>query len=185
MKDEHIIELLRNNHYQKATENLYGYFPVVKKLILKNNGSKQDAEDIYQEALVVLIRKVKDANFTLTSSLNTYLYSVCRFLWNDELKKKNKAIKVSDDGKLNSLKDEDFTEHLKEESEYKQAEKAFNLLGEKCKELLQLFYFNKLSMKIITEKLKFNSEKVTKNQKYRCIEKAKENLKTLKNISHE
>lgn len=185
MKDEQILQLLRNNHYDKATDKLYAYFPVVKKLILKNNGSTQDAEDIYQEALVILIRKIQDVNFTLTSSLNTYLYSVCRYLWSDELKKRSKTFKVNEDGNLNQLKSEDFTEHIKEEFEYKQAEKAFNLLGEKCKELLQLFYFNKLSMKIITDKLKFSSEKVTKNQKYRCIEKAKENLKTLKSTTHE
>ena len=180
MKDEHIIELLRNKDYKKASEKLYTYFPVVKKLILKNNGSKQDAEDIYQEALVILIRKTQDTNFTLTSSLNTYLYSICRFLWNDELKKKNKTI--NDAQNLSYLKNEDFTEHVKEEAEYKQAENAFNLLGDKCKELLRFFYFNKMSMKEIADKLKFSSEKVAKNQKYRCIEKAKENLTTLKSI---
>lgn len=54
-------------------------------------------------------------------------------------------------------------------------------LGQKCKELLELFYFKKLSMKDISKKLGFASEKVAKNQKYRCIEKAKENLK---NLSH-
>ncbi|HKC68018.1 MAG TPA: sigma-70 family RNA polymerase sigma factor [Bacteroidia bacterium] len=180
MKDEPIIELLRNHQYQKASEKLYTYFPVVKKLILKNNGSKQDAEDIYQEALVILIRKTQDTNFTLTSSLNTYLYSVCRYLWNDELKKKNKT--VNDAKNLPYLSNEDFKEHIHEETAYKQAEKAFNQLGDKCKQLLKLFYFDKISMKEIAAKVGFSTEKVAKNQKYRCIEKAKENLKTLKSI---
>ena len=181
MKDEDIIELLKNNNYKKSAEKLYSYFPVVKKHILKNNGAKQDAEDVFQEALVILIRKVQSEQFKLTSSLNTYLYSICRYLWNDELKKKNRRADLNVDGNLDTLKNEDVSELVKEESDLKMAEKAFNGLGDKCKDLLQLFYFAKLSMKEIAEKLDFSSEKVAKNQKYRCIEKAKENLNTLKN----
>ena len=40
-------------------------------------------------------------------------------------------------------------------------------------------------MQEIADKLGFGSEKTAKNQKYRCLEKAKENLKTLKSASHE
>ncbi|MBA3682214.1 MAG: sigma-70 family RNA polymerase sigma factor [Bacteroidetes bacterium] len=184
MKDEQILDYLKAGNYTKAGEKLYGYFPVVQKLVLKNNGSKQDAEDIYQEALIILIRKIQSPGFILSSSLNTYIYSVCRFLWNDQLKKKNKSIETDIETTLFVLKAEEI-ENDTTENENKLAEKAFNELGEKCKQLLQLFYFNKISLKEIATKLGFNSEKVAKNQKYRCLEKAKENLKTLKSFSHE
>src|SRR5438105_3491460 len=94
MKDAQVIELLKANNYSKASQKLYAYFPVIKKLVLKNNGTKQDAEDIYQEALIILMRKSREANFMLTCSVNTYLYSVCRFLWNDRLKARNKKMVV-------------------------------------------------------------------------------------------
>jgi RNA polymerase sigma factor (sigma-70 family) len=182
MKDQQIIKFLKAGNYSKVSQKLYAYFPVIKKLVLKNSGSKQDAEDVYQEALIILMNKMQNPEFKLTSSLNTYLYSVCRFLWNDELKKKNKAITIDIKGNETFLEDAAPT---RDDRDQKLAEKAFDLVGEKCKELLRLFYFHQMSLKDIALKLRFSTEKVAKNQKYRCLEKAKENLRTLQNASHE
>ncbi len=185
MKHTQIIELLKGSHYAKASEKLYIYFPVVKKLVLNNGGSKEDAEDVYQEALIILLRKVQAADFVLTSSLNTYLYSICRFLWSDWLKKKNKGIEVELENYQPAFNESELETLSKTESQNKLAEKAFQQLGEKCRQLLLLFYFKKLAMKDIALQLKFSSEKVAKNQKYRCIEKAKEKLLILISSSHE
>ena len=70
-----------------------------------------------------------------------------------------------------------ITADIEDDKPLKQAQEAVMKLGQKCKELLELFYFKKLSMKEIAKKLGFASEKGAKNQKYRCIEKAKEHLK--------
>jgi RNA polymerase sigma factor (sigma-70 family) len=183
MKDQQIIQFLKAGNYSKASEKLYAYFPVIKKLVLKNSGSKQDAEDVYQEALIILMNKLQNPEFKLTSSLNTYVYSVCRFLWNDELKKKNKKISIEIKGNESFLEEDVIP--TKDEHDQKLAEKAFDLLGEKCKDLLRLFYFKKMNLKDVAAKLGFGSENVAKNQKYRCLEKAKENLRTLKNTTHE
>ena len=180
MNDAQIINYLKTNNYSKVSQKLYAYFPVIKKLVLKNNGSTADAEDVFQDALIILIKKVQANNFVLTSSLNTYLYSICRFVWNDELKKKSKTIQVDIEKNNSYLKEDIFENSYRDEIENKLAEKAFTMLGDRCKQLLLLFYFKKESLKDIAATLKFSSEKVAKNQKYRCIEKAKENLKTLK-----
>lgn len=185
MKDSQIIELLQRNNYAKVSEKLYGYFPVIKRFILKNSGSREDAEDIYQEALIILIRKVNTPEFILTSSLNTYLYSICRFLWSERLKKQSKHIEVDIEKNQHASIAHELDTLYKTESEHKLAEKAFQQLGEKCKHLLLLFYFKKMSMRDIALKLNFRSEKVAKNQKYRCIDKAKENLQTLITSSHD
>lgn len=184
MKDSRIVGLLKGNQFAKAGEELYAYFPVVKKLILKNSGSRQDAEDIYQEALIILVRKVQAPDFVLSSSLNTYLYSICRFLWNDRLKQKNRIIEVEVE-KSHLVFSVDEVEFIGREMENKLSEKAFLQLGEKCRQLLLLFYFKKKPLKEIAGELGFSSEKVAKNQKYRCLEKAKENLKLLKTSDHE
>ncbi|MBL7930534.1 MAG: sigma-70 family RNA polymerase sigma factor [Bacteroidia bacterium] len=185
MKDSHIIDLLKSNRYAKVSEKLYGYFPVIKKLILKNSGNREDAEDIYQEALIILIKKIKDPSFELRSSLNTYLYSICRFLWSERLKKKNKKPETGFEKYRDGFQVNELETFQKNESDIRLAEKAFQQLGEKCKQLLMLFYFKKMTMANIAQKLNFNSENVAKNQKYRCIEKAKENLQILKSSSHE
>jgi len=185
MKDSQILELLKSNHYARAGEKLYSYFPVIKKLVLKNSGNREDAQDLYQEALIILIKKVQTTDFVLSSSLNTYLYSICRFLWSERLKKKNKRIEVEFEKDHQIFPEQELEVLYKTESENKLAEKAFQQLGEKCKALLLLFYFKKQTMKDIALQLKFSSEKIAKNQKYRCIEKAKENLQILKYSSHE
>ena len=75
-----------------------------------------------------------------------------------------------------SLADQGF---ISSEQKYNQAEEAFILLGEKCKELLMQFYFHKKPMIEIASMLGFANEKVAKNQKYKCLEKAKENYTQL------
>lgn len=177
MKDDDIIHLIRENKYDPAMKGLYAYFLVVKKFILKNSGTRQEAEDIFQEGLVIFCGKLEKSGFVLSSSINTYLFGVCRLLWLDELKKKRRQAKAG----LADLWNEQETEHIYHDIEddrpRRQAQAAVMNLGQKCRELLELFYFKKTSMKDIAKLLGFSSEKVAKNQKYRCIEKAKEHFK--------
>jgi DNA-directed RNA polymerase specialized sigma24 family protein len=47
----------------KSLETIYlDNFPVVAKMILQNNGSEDDAKDIFQEAMIVLYEKVQEGN---------------------------------------------------------------------------------------------------------------------------
>ncbi len=177
MTDEHIIHLIRENKYDPAMKGLYAYFPVVKKFILKNSGTRQEAEDIFQEGLVIFCRKLESSGFVLSCSINTYVYSVCKLLWFDELKKKKRQLQAD----FSELRDEHDSNPIDDDIEndkpLKQAQAAVMKLGQRCRELLELFYFRKASMKDIAMLLGFSSEKGAKNQKYRCIEKAKELVK--------
>jgi DNA-directed RNA polymerase specialized sigma24 family protein len=83
-----------------------------------------------------------------------------------------------------SFSKEDF-EIIETESQFRLAEQAIKQLGEVCKQLLNLFYFEKLDYISIAKSLRFSSDKVAKNQKYRCIEKAKDYFVNLKTLSHE
>ena len=157
MKSDKILELLRENKEGKVFRALYNYLPKVEKMIQANSGTKEDARDIFQEALIVFCRKAKDTSFVLTASIDTYLYSTCRFLWNNELRKRK--IAVSDEY-IVLIDDFDLSEQEENLSQLKNAEKALSQLGEKCLELLQFFYYRAMSMKEIAEKLNFYSEKI-------------------------
>ena len=52
---------------------------------------------------------------------------------------------------------------------------AFKNLGEACKSLLRMFYFEKKSMKFIAEELALDSAS-TRNKKYRCMEKLRASI---------
>ncbi len=179
MTDQHIINLIRENKHNPAMKSLYTYLPVVKKFILKNNGTRQEAEDIFQEGLVIFCNKATKNNFALTCSINTYIYSICKLLWLNELKKKNKSIKNNSIELTDKYLIDEINTDIEEDKPILKAQQAVMQLGQKCREILELFYFKKLSMKEIALKVGFASEKGAKNQKYRCIEKAKENLKNV------
>jgi RNA polymerase sigma factor (sigma-70 family) len=178
MTDKQIIENLRNNKYQKAVNGLYEVLSPVKKYILSNSGTSDDAKDIFQDALVVLYKNVQSDNFTLTVPLKTYLLAIVKNLWLQELRRRNKIPVIADQ---TDIPDTVFTE----EKNFDIAQAAFNLLGEKCRQLLILFYFKKKSYKELASFLAFGDERTAKNQKYRCLQKAKENYLTLSKQEHE
>ena len=168
MSDQKILELFKNGKRSKAFKELYKLYPRIEKLILSKGGTKADANDVFQEALIILNRNLEKSDFTLTSSFYTYLYSVSRFVWKDMQNQFSKQ-------ELHNLSIDEVSifHNVLEEQKYQFAEKAFRELGERCQELLQRFYFKKMSFKAIAEVMQFKSEKIAKNQKYKCLQKAK------------
>lgn len=178
MTDEQIIHELKAGKYSSAIKSLYKHYAAVRALVLKNSGSKQDAEDLYQEALIILFRKVKQPDFRLTSSLSTFLIGICRLQWMSELRKRSKS--AGDfESELSDVQAEEFSSFIDEEAKFRTAENALLGIGEKCRDLLRLFYFGKLDFKTIATKIGLSNEKVAKVQKYRCLEKARENYLSL------
>jgi DNA-directed RNA polymerase specialized sigma24 family protein len=45
-----------------------------------NAGLEEDAEDIFQEALYIILKKLQEDDFELSSSFLTYLYSISKNL---------------------------------------------------------------------------------------------------------
>ncbi len=178
MTDTEIIEHLKNNKYSKAVNGLYNALPSIKKYICTNSGTVEDAKDIFQDALVILYKKVNSTAFVLSVSLTTYLNAIAKNLWLTELRRRKKLPADESNTDIADV-------IIEEEHGFTIATAAFNLLGEKCKQLLILFYFKKKNFREIAGILAFSDEKIAKNQKYRCIQKAKENYLTLvKNDAH-
>jgi RNA polymerase sigma factor (sigma-70 family) len=173
MTDETILKQLKNDHYAQAVQGLYNILPLVRKYVATNSGSVEDARDIFQDALVVLYRKATSGDFTFHGSLKAYIMGVVKNLWMKELRQRKKMPR---DEAGNDIAD---IPHPEEETAFTSAKAAFNLLGEKCRQLLILFYFKKKSLREIAAELSFSDEMVAKNQKYRCMQKAKEHYESL------
>jgi RNA polymerase sigma factor (sigma-70 family) len=168
MTDNEIIEHLRNNNYAAAIKGLYNGLPPVKQYIKANSGTAEDAKDIFQDALVIVYKKVQHPEFILSVPLKTYLLAVVKNCWWQELRRRKKMPPGEPPAEIIALPPD-------EEPAFQTATAAFNLLGDKCRELLLLFYYKKKSFKEIAKVFAFSDERVAKNQKYRCMEKAKEN----------
>jgi len=173
MSDQKILELFKNGQRSKAFRELYKLYPRIEKLILSKGGTKTDANDVFQESLIILNRNLEKSDFKLTSSFYTYLYSVSRFVWKGLQNQFTKQ-------QLKNLNTDEFSifNSVIEEQKYQLAEKAFRELGERCQELLQRFYIKKISFKDIAMTMQFKSEKIAKNQKYKCLKKAKDIFRT-------
>ncbi len=175
MNDTKILELFKGGQREKAFSKLYGLYPKIETLVVSKGGQKQDASDVFQEALIILNRNLEKSDFKLTSSFYTYLYSVSRFIWKDTQKKFSKE-------ELHDLNENEveYLHSVLEEKKYQLAERAFLKLGRRCQQLLQLFYHKAMSFKEIANMMQFKSEKIAKNQKYKCLIKAKDIYQTSK-----
>jgi RNA polymerase sigma factor (sigma-70 family) len=182
MPDQEIIHLIRLDKTDKALDALYKNFPMVYKMIKSTGGNIQDAEDVFQEALIILYRKIKETDFKLTARLSTYLFSVCRFLWKDELKKRKYPVTPDFETGFPAEEEQSFGIVVEKENQAKLAEKVLNELGDRCRELLLLFYHSGLKLKEIASRMGYSSENTAKNQKYKCLETARNKLKEMKMI---
>ena len=174
--DQELIEQIRTGKNGKALASLYHHLPAIRRMIRHYGGNGQQAEDVFQEALIIFCRKVQHEGFVLSSGIYPYLYSVCRFLWNDELKKQRRQPIVG-------FEDADMSDHaqlatsIESEARIKLAEKIVTELGDRCQELLVLFYQSALKLKDIATRMGYNSEQTAKNQKYKCLERARNKYK--------
>ena len=180
MNDHDIIEHIRRGKSSSALNSLYRNFPQIRKMIVANGGNGADAEDVFQESLIILIRKIRGTDFKLTAQLNTYLFSVSRFVWSDELKKRNRIVAEELTAALSKIEQQEFEEAIVVESSAKLAERVLYELKERCRELLFYFYHGKMKLQDIAVKMGYSSENTAKNQKYKCLEAAKTRFKELK-----
>ena len=168
-----LIEGLAQNDRQ-AIETIYKqHYGMVQSLIINNNGTSDDARDIFQEAMIVLYEKSKSGSFELTSQLKTYLYSVCRRLWLKRLQQQQKFIP-----ELNNLEEtipveDDLDQHDQRGGELQMMEKAMMSLGEPCKSLLEAYYLQKKNMTEIAGNFGYTNADNAKNQKYKCLMRLK------------
>lgn len=167
MGNEQILIQLRNGKQKEAIADLYKSFPSVRHFIRTHGGNDDEAKDIFQEALIIFYKNAIKPEFTLSASAQTYLFSVSKYLWKDELKKKNRLVHFEVE------KPEEIHIPQHSEEKYRWMDKILNSLGEKCMEILQLFYYKKQSMDEIAQQLGYKNVDTAKTQKYKCIERAK------------
>jgi len=173
MDNTKLIELIRAGNNQLALKELYTAFPSVCHFIKMHGGNEDEARDVFQESLFIFYRNVQKSDFQLTASLNTYLFSICKYIWKDELKKKNRLVSYEvKDAPVDTI--DDYQEF---ENKVAWLDKVIQSLGAKCIEILQLFYYQKLSMEQIAQKLDYKNVDTVKTQKYKCIERAKQMAK--------
>lgn len=155
---------------RKSVETIYKlFYNMVQSLIINNNGSSDDARDIFQETVIVLYEKAKTGSFELNCQLKTYVYSVSRRLWLKKLQQQQRYI-PNVNGLDETVPVEDEIEgHSQRQSEFQMMEKAMLHLGEPCRSLIEAFYLQKRNMTDIAGHFGYTNADNAKNQKYKCL----------------
>ncbi|SFQ48789.1 RNA polymerase sigma factor [Parafilimonas terrae] len=167
-----LLKALANND-SKAAETIYkDNFNMVLAFIINNNGTYDEARDIFQEAMITLYQKAKSESFVLTSQLKTYIYSVSRRLWLKRLQQLGKTTNGVENFDSVAV-DEDIEIHERRDAELGIMHRALNSLGEPCKSLLEAFYIERKSMDEIALLFGYTNADNAKNQKYKCLMRLK------------
>lgn len=167
---EEILEGIRRNNIRILQYIYKTYYSYIEYFIISNSGSDDDAKDIFQEALVVIYRKLTEDELEISCSFKTYLYSVCRLLWLKQLERRKVKNELSIDSEA-YIDLEDETKELAEQNErFSLYQKHFKRLNEDCKKVLEMS-MEKIPLKQIAEIMGYKSEKYAKKRKFQCKER--------------
>jgi RNA polymerase sigma factor (sigma-70 family) len=173
ISDDSLLSQLKKEE-NAAFDCLYeGCFPLVAKYIKQNTGSEQDAEDIFQEAVIVLLTKIRQPEFLLTASLKTYVFSISKNLWLKKLRD-SQRIMVADEYYLADLPTDDNETSWQDENKLSG---WLQKITSNCRRILKaIFYLNEPMHSLMT-KMGWKNKHTASNQKYKCIEQIRRESK--------
>ena len=177
--DQELIQALQSSQtLDDAIRFVYRkHFEFLTIYVTQNQGSSEDAEDVFQEVVITFVELVQKGKFRGESSIKTFLYSINRHIWLNELKKRGRAINrdIAFEG-VKDKTDEDASRSIMLREARKQVMQVVDSLGETCKKILVAFYYDNLSMKDILENLDYENEQVIRNKKYKCLKQLEQLL---------
>ena len=165
---------------RKATEQVYSQnYSIVTKWLYKNGCTVDDADDVFQEGMMVLFGKVQEAEFSLSCTINTYLFAICKHVWYKKLQQIKKAPATyfddtHEDAPMSAIAaEEELNVHHERETHFGYLESALEQLGEPCRSLLQAYYHKDMSMHQIAANFGYTNPENAKTQKYKCLTRLK------------
>ncbi len=176
---ELVIAIREREMLEQAILQLYEeHAEITRSFIMGKGGTEQDADDIFQETVVSFIDIIQKAKFRQESGIRTFLISISKNLWYNELRRRERSDKremVFETDR--TLEVEGISEVIHDRELKKQLNQLVRELGESCKKILEMFYYENLSMKEIVSHLHYENEQVVRNKKYKCLQQLTEKIK--------
>jgi RNA polymerase sigma factor (sigma-70 family) len=170
-EDKKIIAAIQNGDKGAYLDVLYKTtFAKIKNYIKKNGGDNEEVEDIFQDAVIIFVQKVRDKSFNEENDIDGFIYTVSRNLWINRTKIKGRSV----------LQDQiaDFEESKPDHLNYLISDEKTNIvhqilskLGESCHNLLTLTLLKEFSLKEVAQEMGYSSEGIAKTYSYRCRQK--------------
>src|SRR3990172_6468093 len=166
--DAEILDRIRNGDEEVLVDLYQSNRKPILNLVSKNSGTHDDAEDLLQESLIVLWERVRAGRFEQNAKLSTFLFATARNLWFGRLRHKARETIREIDPEDHLDNSPSALEGLVTIEETAMVREALGKIGEQCRKLLLLFYWEELSMEVIAQQLGLANAETAKAKKYQC-----------------
>ncbi len=173
--DARVLEKIRDGGEDALVEIYRKCRKPVMAYVLRNNGRAEDAEDLLQEALVVLWERVRTDRYEHAAKIETFIVATVRNMWLRRLSRMRRERRGGTDTESVPDLTPSVLETMIEDEESGLVRDALETLGDPCRSLLLLYYWEELPMQDIADRLGFANADTVKSKKYQC-KKALESL---------
>lgn len=157
------IEAIRKGDNKGIKAIYQEFFVQAKRKIVRLGGKPEDAEDIFQEALIIIFEKIQQNTLPMITSFRTYFLGICKYLWKSNSRQKYKR-EITGISQAYHPDDIDIAEKIVEKDKHKFFQRKMDLLSKDQQEVLNL-YFDGFSMKQIAHKMGYGSAAYAKKKK--------------------
>lgn len=154
-----------------------GFFSILGQSFSFGASAKEDIEDIFQESLMVLMKKVKTGGVTVSrdGALFSYLVQIGKLTACNAIRKKRpltpeEVITISRNLHKEE-KDFEMTVTEKQQTQNEFIDRAFDSLPDTCKTIFKKFYWERKPFDEIANIIGFGSEDSVKTKKSKCMKK--------------
>jgi DNA-directed RNA polymerase specialized sigma24 family protein len=182
--DHQFIEALRRKDERKIREIYKQHATQTIRWVVARGGSADDAEDIFQEALVAIFEKAQNLDFVLTCPMGALLHVICSRKWIDRIRQKTRdaGVRKEEEIRYASEAGEDVLieaeEILAEEARQTRLRVSFQQISELCQRLLTLLA-NGTKAPEAAAILQMNSVDTLYRRKNACTERWRELYRTI------
>jgi RNA polymerase sigma factor (sigma-70 family) len=143
-------------------------FPNVAHYVARMGGSLEEAQDIFQDTLVIYYEKVVSAQAEGIVNEKAYLIGIAKRLWLQHYKA------TSQNEPLNDFDTEAIHE---EQLATNKLMHYLSTAGKKCMELLKAYYYDHLPVDDVATQFGYSGTHSVTVAKYKCLEKVRETVK--------
>lgn len=173
-RDARILDMIRRGDekglallFEDARRQVIGY-------VLAHHGSQEDAEDLLQDALIILWERVRSGRYEYKARLATFLLGIVKNRWLRVLADRRREPLAPVDADPPD-ETEAVDETIAGEERIAVVRRAMERMDGMCRRVLLMFYWEERSMEEIAEILGFSNAATAKSKKYQC-KKALERL---------
>jgi RNA polymerase sigma factor (sigma-70 family) len=183
LNDKDIISVIKKGEKRTVLTYLYNeYAGKVLNIVQSRGGSLEDAQDIFQDVLLIFYKKALENSLNEDTNVGGFLIGIAQKMWYTKAKRNEMMQRHHGEIKKTELQFTDNYEFVFSKERGKLINEILEVAGEKCKKLLELVLFEDYSMKELAEEFNFSSVDTAKATHYRCRQKLVKQFKDKKHL---